>query len=150
MKVTLRQCIHLTNAAEQLKGMGGFKFRCALAGITMEATKRIEQFNEAQKPAKGMQAFQEEIALHRENCTKEKDGKKTVNVAELIPLIEKARSTHAKAIEKDEKVREEAQKSLDNEIELQASPIPMEMLEQVDSEEKFEISMLSRILPFAK
>ena len=150
MKATYRQLMHVTNAAEELKGRGGFKFRCALAAIVLEATAKIEVFNEGRKPAKGIQAFQEEVGLIRENNTIEKDGKKVVNVAAFMPLLVKAKATHKTAIEAAEKIQAEANKELDAIIEVNAIPIPMSLLEETDKDEKFEVSLLSRLLPFAQ
>src|SRR5665647_205718 len=150
MKATYRQLMHFTNAAEELKGRGGFKFRCALAAIVLEATAKIESFNEARKPAKGIQAFQEEVNLHRENCTITKNDKKEVNVASFMPLLTKAKATHSKAIEAAEKIQDEANKELDNEIELKASLIPMALIEEADKEAPFEVSLLSKLLPFVE
>ena len=148
MKATYRQCMHFSNAAEELKGRGGFKLRCAIAAIVLETTKQIEVFNEGRKPAKGIQAFQEEVNLHRENNTVEKDGKKVVNVAVFMPLLQKAKSTHRVAIEASEKIQAEANKEFDNEIEINASLIPMSLLEDADTIERFETVLLSRLLPF--
>jgi len=148
MKATYRQMMYLSNVAEVLKGRGNFKFRCALAAIVLEATKQVEVFNEGRKPAKGIQAFQEEVNLHRENCTVTKNDKKEVNVAAFMPLLEKAKITHKSAIEASEKIQAEANKALDNEVEIFASPIPLALLEEADKEEKFETVLLSRLLPF--
>jgi len=148
MKATYRQLMHFTNAAEELKGRGGFKFRCALAAIVLEASRCIEAFNEARKPAKGIQAFQEEVNLQRENCTITKNDKKEVNVAAFMPLLAKAKATHKLAIEASEKIQAEANKELDNEIEINASVIPMSLLEDADTIERFEAVLLSRLLPF--
>jgi len=150
MKATYRQLMHLARAAEELKGRGGFKFRCALAAIVLEATAKIESFNEARKPAKGIQSFQEEINLHRENCTVTKNDKKEVNVAAFMPLLQKAKATHSKAIEAAEKIQDEANKELDNEIELKASLISMVLIEEADKEAPFEVSLLSKLLPFVE
>ena len=150
MKATYRQLMHVTNAAEELKGRGGFKFRCALAAIVLEATAKIEVFNEGRKPAKGIQAFQEEVSLHRENNTIEKDGKKVVNVAAFMPLLAKAKATHAKAIEAAEKIQAEANKELDTQVEVNANPISMLLIEETDNEERFETTLLSRLLPFVE
>jgi len=150
MKTTLRKCIQFAEAAEAIKGRGGFKFRCAVAAISIEATNKINAFNEARKPSKGVQEFQEEISVHRENCTAEKEGKRMIDVAKFMPLLKKAKITHAKALGQSEKDQEDANKQLDKEIELNAAEIPVALLEEADEAEKFEDFILSRILPFAK
>jgi len=148
MKATYRQLMHFTNAAEELKGRGGFKFRCALAAIVLEATKHIESFNEARKPAKGIQAFQEEVNLQRENCTVTKNDKKEVNVAAFMPLLAKAKATHKSALESAEKIQADANKELDTLIEISAVSIPVSLIEEADNVERFETTLLSRLLPF--
>ena len=150
MKSTYRQCANLTVAAEELKGRGSFKFRCVIAAIAIEAKNKVDIFQEAQKPAKGIQAFQEEVSLHRENCTTEKDGKKLVDAAKFMPLLAKARATHAKAIEAQEKIQDEANKAFDTEAEFNASFISMSLLEEIDKEDPFEVSLLSKLLPFVE
>ena len=150
MKATYRQLMHFTNAAEELKGRGGFKFRCALAAIVLEATRHIESFNEARKPAKGIQAFQEEVNLQRENCTVTKNDKKEVNVAAFMPLLAKAKATHKTAIEASEKIQAEANKELDTVIEISASAISVLLIEEADQTDRFEVSLLSRLLPFTR
>lgn len=148
MKVTYRQLMYLTNAAEVLKGKGTFNFRCMLAGLVLEANQKIEAFNEARKTSKGMQDFQEEIQLHRENCTVERNGKKEIDIPAFMPLYAKAKLTHAKAIEASEKNQEEANKALDTLVDINASPISVSLLEESDKQEKFDISTLSKLLPF--
>lgn len=147
-KVTYRNCIHLLNGATEIKGRGGFKFRCAVAGILMEATNAIERYNEAKKPNKGMEALKEEIELHTRNCSQDKDGKKVVDVEKLTDLISKTKEKHKKAIEQDEKDRRDANKELDNKIELCADPIPEDMLEAEDQREHFEVYLLQILQPF--
>lgn len=150
MKTTYRDCMHFNSAAKELKGRGGFKFRCALAAVVLEASNKIEAFQEARKPAKGIQAFQEEVELHRENCTIEKNGKKEVNVSAFMPLLQKAKATHKAAIEASEKIQAEANRELDTEIELNANLIPLSLLAEADKEERFESTLLSRLLPFVE
>jgi len=150
MKATYRQCLNFSNAAEQLKGRGGFEFRCAVAAIAMETTKQIEIFNAGRKPVKGMQEYQEEVNLHRENCTITKNEKKEVNVAAFIPLRNKANATHAKAIAEHEKINAEANAQLDKAIELTIIPVAISLLKEADKEEHFEVSILSRLLSFVE
>jgi hypothetical protein len=149
MKTTLRKCIGLVNALEQLKTMGNFTFRCAVVGAGIIAKQKVEQFNELQKPSAGIATLQEEIRLHKENCTKEKDGKKTVDVAAFIPLFEKAQEKHLKAIQAAEKLQKEANKELDKEIEIDIKPIQLALIQEADDEERIPALLLSAILPFA-
>lgn len=150
MKVTYRHCLQLLKVAEDLKGRGSFRFRCAVAGITMEASNVLARFNEAKSPSKEMQSYQDEIELHTHNCTSEKEGKSVVDVPALVKLIEKTKQTYKKALENAEKDRQTANKSLDESIELCADPIPEEMLEKEDDREKFEVYILSNLYPFVK
>lgn len=148
MKVTYRNCIHLLNGASEIKGRGGFKFRCALAGILMESSNVIERYNEAKKPNKGMEAFREEIELYTKNCTSEKDGKKVIDVEKLTDLINAAKKKHQKAIDQDDKDRRDANKELDSMIELCADPLPLSMIETEDQVEHFEVHLLTILQPF--
>jgi hypothetical protein len=148
MKTTLRKCVALANAIDELKTMGGLDFRCAVVSVALAAKLEVEHFNELQKPSKGIVAFQEEIRIHRENCTKDKDGKKLIDVSAFMPLFEKSRSTHAKAIEASEKLQQDANKALDKEFELSVKPIPMEIIREADKEERIPASILGSILPF--
>ena len=150
MKTTLRKCIGLANALDQLKTMGNFKFRCAVVGAGLLARQKVEQFNELQKPSAGITTLQEEIRLHKENCTKEKDGKKTVDVAAFIPLFEKAQEKHSKAIQGAEKLQKEANKELDNEFEIDITPISLELIQKADEEERIPAMLLAAILPFCE
>jgi hypothetical protein len=147
-QVTYRNCIHLLNGASEIKARGGFKFRCALAGILMEAQNAYERYNEAKKPNKGMEAFREEIELHTKNCTSEKDGKKTVDVEKLTDLINSSKTKHQKALDQFERDRKEANKELDSTVELCADPIPESMLEAEDDREHFEVNILTVLRPF--
>ena len=150
MKATYRQCMTIANTAEELKGRGSFAFRCAVAAIVIEATRHVEIFNDARKPAKGMQAFQEEVGLIRENNTIEKNGKKEVNVSVFMPLLQKAKAAHKPAIEAAEKLQAEANKDLDKEVDISAKAIAISLLEETDKDEHFEVSILSRLLPFVE
>lgn len=150
MKTTLRKCIHFQSAVEELKARGSFDFRCAVAAIAIEANRQIEIFNEAQKPAKGMTDYQQEISLHKENCTEEKEGKKVINVAAFMPMFEKSRAKHAKAIELAEKISREAMQALDNEIEISCKPIQRAQLAAVDTADPLDASLLAKVMPFVE
>ena len=147
---TIRQCIHFVNAVDELKSRGGFYFRLAIASLTMEAKRRVEIFNEHQKPSKGITSFQEEIKLHRENCTTEKDGKKTVDTTAFMVLYEEANMKHAKAIADAEKLQETANKALEDTVEIYCKPITMELLQEADNEEKFSAMLFAALLPFVE
>jgi hypothetical protein len=149
-KQTLRQAIALINAADELKSRGNFLFRCTVAGLAMEAKHHLELFNEAIKPSKGMQAFQEALQLHKENCTSDKEGKKKVDVEAYMPLYEGERRKHAKAIDEYEKVQEDSNKRLDLPVELTAKLIPYQMLLEADAQEPFNTLLLSSLLPFVE
>jgi hypothetical protein len=116
----------------------------------MEAKRRVQVFNEAQEPSLGINSFKSELVLHRENCTIEKDGKKTVNVEAYMELYEKTRNKYSKALEEADKLMQDANKSLENKVDLYCDPIPMAMLEQTDLEEKLNPILLSAILPFTR
>ena len=150
MKVTMRQCLHFSNAMSSLVARGNFAFRCALGSAILEAKTKAEQFGERQKPAKGIQEYEKQVELIRENCTVEKDGKKEVDIDLFMPQLKKAQSIHAKAIEAAEKLREEANFALDQPVDFLARPIPIALLEEADMEEKFEPALLSKILPFCE
>ena len=148
IEVTLRQCIHFSNAIDKLMARGSFAFRCAIGSTLIEAKTIAEQFSERQKPARGILDYQKELSLIEENCTEETDGKKSVNIALYMPLFKKAQGHHAKAIEAAEQLQKDANKALDELISIKSKPIPMKLLEEADNEEKFETSLLSCILPF--
>ena len=148
MKTTLRKCGSFLDAVEELKTRGSFKFRQKIALLAFETKRQIELFNEAQKPAKGITEFQKEVELIRENCTVDKDGKAQVNVSAFMPLYDKARAKHAKAIEAAERLQADAKQQLDEEFEIALEPISVELLEEVDKEEKLEASLLAKIMPF--
>lgn len=136
--------------AAELKGSRSFEFRLAVAAIDIEATRLIDIFNAARKPTKGYQAYQDEIELHLENCTITKNDKKVVNVAEFMPLVQKARANHKAAIEAAEKLQADANKELDKEVEFNAPLIPMSLLKESDKEERFEVALLSWLMPFVE
>lgn len=148
-KPSMRQCIDFLNAANELKSTGGFNFRCAIASLAMEAKRRVQIFNEAQQPSPGMTSFKNELALHRENCTIEVEGKKVVDVEAYMDLYEKAKIKYAKASEDAERLRKEANESLEDKVDIYCKPIPMAMLEQIDLEAKLDPILLSSILPFS-
>ena len=150
MKATLRKCVGIVNALDQLKTMGNFKFRCAVVNVGLLAKLKVEQFNETQKPSAGIQSFQEEVRLHKENCTKDKEGKKMVDVTAFIPLLEKAQEKHVKAIQAAEKLQKDANKELDKEIELDIKPISLELVKEADDEERIPATLLAAILPFCE
>jgi len=149
-KLTLRQSINFLNATDELKSRGSFVFRCAVAGLAMEAKRHVELFNESIKPSKGIQSFQEEIRLHKENCTSDKDGKKKVDVETYMPLFESAKIKYSKAIADSEKLQQDSNKRLEETVEYCASLIPYELLLECDNEEKFNATLLTNILPFVK
>ncbi|MEI7831276.1 MAG: hypothetical protein WCI31_15970 [Prolixibacteraceae bacterium] len=149
-KVTYRQCLDFLNAADELKFAGDFGFRCALAAIVREAKKEIDIFNGAQEPSPGLSSFKSEVALHRENCTVEMDGKKIVDVEAYMDLYEKTRIKYANALDQGSKLKKEANKALDNEVDIFCDPIPLTMLEKNDKELKFGPMILSAILPFSE
>ena len=53
-----------------------------------------------------------------------------------------------KAIEAAEKLQADAKQQLDEEFEISLDPISVELLEEVDKEEKLEASLLAKIMPF--
>lgn len=145
---TLRQCIDFLNAAKFLKSTGSFNFRCAVASLAMEANRRVLVFNEEQQPSPGLTSFKSELALHRENCTVEIDGKKSVDAEAYMDLYEKTRIKYSKALEDAQKLQKEANRALENKVDIYCKPIPLEMLEQTDQEAKLDPMLLSAILPF--
>lgn len=147
-KLTLRQSLNFLNATAELSTRGSYHFRCTVAGLAMEAKHHIELHNESIKTSKGMQAYQEEIKIIRENCTSEKDGKKKVDQEAFMPLYESATIKHSKAIEQSEKLNQEINKRLDEPVEYCAKLIPYEMMLEADKEEKFSTTLLTNILPF--
>lgn len=147
--VTLRQCIDFVTEAKNLKSIGGFKLRCTIAALAMEATKIVQIHNEGQEPSPGLTLYRTEVNLHRENCTIETDGKKQVDVEAFIPLLESARIKHSKAIAEADKIQRESNKALEDDVKIYCNPIPMSMLEELDQEQKIDITVLSSILPFA-
>lgn len=147
-KLTLRQSINFLNATDELKSRGSFVFRCAVAGLAMEAKRHVELFNESIKPSKGIQAYQEEIRLHKENCTVDKEGKKRVDVETFMPLYEAAQSKHSKAIADAEKLQQDSNKRLEEKVDFYSNLIPYELLLECDTEERFNATLLTNILPF--
>lgn len=146
--LTLRQAIALINAADELKTRGTFLFRCTVAGLALEAKHHLDLFNESIKPSKAYQAFQDELALHKENCTAEKDGKKKVDVEAYMPLYDAARIKHRKAIDEADKLQSDSNKKLDEPVAFCAKMISYELLKQCDEQEPFNTLLLSNILPF--
>ena len=148
LSVTLRQCIDFLNAANELKSTGSFRFRCAIASLTIQAKRRVEVFNDAQQPSPGLQKFKSEMALHQQNCTIETDGKKQVNVDAYMLLVEKTKLEYAKVLEQADKLQQDANKALDNKVDIYCIPIALELLEEADLEARFNPMLLSAILPF--
>lgn len=145
---TLRQCIDFLNAANDLKSTGSFNFRCAIASLAMEAKRRVQAFNEAQEPSPGLTSFKSELAFHRENCTVEIDGKKSIDVDAYMDLYEKAKIKYAKALEDADKLQKDANRALENKVDIYCNPILLSMLEETDREAKLDPMLLSAILPF--
>lgn len=146
--VTRRNCINFANATEQLKVMGNFDFRCAVAAIFLEAKTQLERFNEAQTPTKGMDAYQEECRVILENCTSDVNGKKQVDQAKYIPLLKKTMVTHSSTLEAYADMQKSANESLDETMEIFASKIPYALVKLVDEKEPMSASLLSNLLPF--
>ena len=149
IRVTYRQCINFLNATDELKFVGNFGFRRAIAAVVMEVKKAIEIFNSGQQPSPELASFKSEVALHRENCTVEMDGKKIVDVEAYMDLYEKARIKYANALEQGIKLKKEANEALEDEVGIVCDPISMAMLEKNDQELKFSPLLLSAILPFS-
>ena len=147
-KVTRRQSINLANAIEELKKLGNFDFRVAVASIFLEAKTQLEMFNEARTPTKGMDIYQEECRVILENCTSDVNGKKQVDTARYIPLMKKAAATHADALEAYAEMQKTANKSLDETMEIFASKIPFSLVKLVDEKEPISPQLLSCLLPF--
>jgi hypothetical protein len=148
MKVTLRQTFSFSKAVEELKIRGNWDFRCTIAQIALPARTHLEQWQEKQKPAKGILAYQTELELHKKNCTEGEGDKAKINVALFMPLFHKAQETHKKAIEAAEKLQDDANKSLDEMIEIDCYPISNELVKLADEEEKFDGALLAKLLPF--
>ena len=125
LSMTMRQCVDFLNAANNLRSTGSFDFRCAIASIAMEAKRRVQAFNEGKTHSPDFDSFKSEIALHRENCTVEMEGKKSVDVATYMELCEKAKIKYAKTLSEVDKLQQQANKALENKITIYCDPIPM-------------------------
>ncbi len=149
MEVTYKECFNFINGIEKLNSRGDFDFRCCVASLVMEVERIITTFKMAKKPGKGYKAYQEELQLLRENCTIEKEGAKKLDLEAFIPLFNDLKSRSTKVLEESEKLIDESNKALDNKVTLYSLPIKMEVLKQIDQEEKFPGTfLLGIILPF--
>jgi hypothetical protein len=148
LSVTIRQCNDFLSVSKEFNNVGNFDFRCRIAGIAIEARRRVQIFHEAQMPSPGILAFQKELSLHKENCTFEKEGVKQIDTEAYMDLYEKSRVKYAKDIAEENVLGKEANQALDKKVNFDAEGIHLSELRVLDTEFKLTPTILSNILPF--
>lgn len=147
---SMRQCVHFLNAVAELKTAGSFDFRCAIASLAIEVKQKVEVFQQEQQASKVLTSFEKEMQLHKEECTKEKDGKKQLDVEAYMEHFEKAKAKYKKDFTKSEELEKQANKVFDDAVDIYTKLIPHDMLVAMDTETKFSAIALSALLPFVE
>lgn len=147
---TMRQCYNFLSAVNELRATGSFDFRCAIAYLAIEIKQKYEVYLEERQSSRVLTSFEKEMMLHEKECTREKDGKKELDVEAYMECYEKARLKYKKDFQKSEDLEKQSKDAFDNAVNIYTELIPYGMFVQTDNETKFSPITLSALLPFVK